>query len=70
MAKAKTTLASLAGELKMDKSALRKAAVKLGIQFHKVRTLESRGQAMLGLSEADAMRLREHYSWKMEEQNG
>ena len=60
-----TTLAELAQELDMDRSALRKGVVKLGIKTHRVRSLASRGQAMAALSPADAARVREHYAWRL-----
>ena len=60
------TVAALAAELEMDKSALRKAILKLGLSTTRVRSLESRGQAMLALTEADAETIRKHYSWRLE----
>ena len=62
------TLQSLAVELKMDPSALRKACLKLGLTPQKIRTLASRGQAMLALTPTDAAKMRQHYQWRIVEQ--
>ena len=61
-----TTVAALAKELDMTSSALRKGVLKMGIHPHRVRTLESRGQAMLALMPEDAKRVREYYKWRLE----
>ena len=60
------TLADLAAELQMDRSALRKAVVKKGLDTHRVRTVASRGQAMLALDKGDADIMRRQYAWRLE----
>ena len=61
-----TTLKDLATELKMDKSALRKHCVKRNVEFTKVRTRESNGQAMLAVDEETAAMIRKHYAWRFQ----
>ena len=58
------TLAELASELGMDRSALRKAVLKLGISTSRVRSLDTRGQATLAVAAADADVIRKHYAWR------
>lgn len=53
------TLSALALELGLDKSGLRKYALKNHFVPVQIRTLESRGQSMLALSSEDAEALRE-----------
>ena len=61
------TLTSLAAELDMSRSALRKAVVNtLKIQPSKVRTRQSLGQATLAVTEEEAEIIRRHYSWRLE----
>ena len=57
-------LMDLATEMNMDRSSLRKAALKLGITTFRVRSLQTRGQATLAVSPADAEALRKHYAWR------
>ena len=59
-----TTLKDLAEEIKMDRSALRKAVLKMGIAPRKMRTMASLGQATLALTDEDAAKVRAHYSWR------
>ena len=58
------TIAELAGELAMDRSALRKHCVSKGYRFGRRRTLASRGQAMITLRAEDAAAVRRYYSWR------
>ena len=60
------TITALARELDMDKSALRKAVVKMGLSTRRVRTKESSGQAMLALTPEDAKRVRAYYAWRLD----
>lgn len=52
-------LKSLALELGVDRSALRKAVLRDGIPLVRVRAADTRGQQALALTEADAARVRE-----------
>lgn len=58
------TVADLATELDMSRSALIKAVRKMDLPTRQMRSLASRGQAMLAVSAADAGRIREHYAWR------
>ena len=53
------TLKDLASELRMDRSHLRKYAIKLGIDPLRVRTPESQNQETLAVTLADADRIRQ-----------
>ena len=59
------TLKVLAGELSMDRSALRKAVLKLGMGTVRVRSHETNGQATLAVTASDAVKVREHYAWRV-----
>ena len=61
------TLAVLANELGMDRSALRKAVLKMGLSTMRVRSMETRGQATLAVRTADAATVRKHYAWRLTE---
>lgn len=52
-------LADLARELGLDRSNMRKYAIKHGFSFLQVRTPKSRGQSVLALTEQDAEAVRE-----------
>ena len=52
-------LSDLARELGMHKSHARKYAIKQGVSFLQVRTIASRGQYTLALSEQDAAKVRQ-----------
>lgn len=52
-------LSSLAEELDLDKSSLRKFVKAQGIEFARIRTPESRGQLTLALTPEDAENIRE-----------
>ena len=51
-------LRRLAGEFGMDRSHLRKYVISLGIDFTRIRTEESRGQATLAVTGTDAAKIR------------
>jgi hypothetical protein len=53
------TLKELAQELKIDRSALRKYVISKGFDLFKVRTLQSKGQQTLAVSQEDAERIRD-----------
>lgn len=57
-----TTLKTLAGDIRMDRSHLRKLCIRLGIDMQKIRDPDGggRGQAMLAVSDLDAQRIRAH----------
>ena len=59
------TVAALATELGMDRSALRKAILRLEIEPLRVRSAATRGQATLAVSLANANIIRKHYAWRL-----
>ena len=61
------TLQSLAEELKMDRSNLRKYVMSEGMIPMQVRTLASRGQKTLAVTEDEAERIRQGLAWRLKE---